>query len=72
MHKIKIESRTDNGKSGEWGPKVENILVRIWETKCVPIQPFGVRHKFLCLISRLARHCIQCVIMLQLVNPIAK
>lgn len=33
------------GRDGEWDPKVEDIVARIWETKRVPIQPFGVRHK---------------------------
>jgi len=60
------------GRAGEQKPEVEDIVARIWKMKLVPIQLFGVRHKFLCLISKMARHCIQFVIMLQLINPAAK
>lgn len=61
------------GRAGEWEPKVENIVVRIWgKNQCVSMEAFGVRHKFLCLVLKLARYCIQCVIMLQLINPPAK
>lgn len=60
------------GRAGEWEPKVENTVERIWEMKGEPIQAFGMRHIFLCLISKLARLYIQCGIMLQLINPTAK
>lgn len=50
------------------GTQGREYCVKNLKMKLVSVQVFGVRLKFLCLISKLSRNCIHRVIMLQLIN----